>query len=182
MREISLHIADIIQNSVTAGASLVKLSIEENPSINRLKVVIEDNGKGMDKELLAIVSDPFVTSRTTRKVGLGISLFKSLCERCGGSLTIESELGKGTLVIAEMELNNIDRSPLGRIEDTVLSVFLIKDMDILFKFSKGDNSFLFDSKEIKEITGGDTETPEILNWVREYLTENLDDAGISRWY
>jgi len=108
MKDLALHILDIFQNSVTAGATLVKLQIDEVPAADQYRVRFTDNGKGMDEEMVKHVTDPFFTTRTTRKVGLGLSLLKQNAERTGGSMIIQSKPGIGTEVEAVFVYKNID--------------------------------------------------------------------------
>jgi phosphoglycerate-specific signal transduction histidine kinase len=120
MRDISLHILDIVNNSLAAGADLIEILVVEETTADRLRLTIKDNGRGMDSELLDRVTSPFVTSRTTRRVGLGLSLLKAACDRSGGRLDIESEPGKGTTINACFKYSNIDRPPLGSVADTII--------------------------------------------------------------
>ena len=113
MKELSLHILDIVQNSVKAKATEIKIDIIESPEKNLLEISIADNGCGMSKDFLERVRDPFATTRTTRKVGMGISLFEAAAQQCGGHLAIDSELGKGTTLYVCFELDNIDRVNIG---------------------------------------------------------------------
>lgn len=175
MREISLHLIDIIQNSVAAKATLIIIELEIDTVKDYLKITITDNGCGMDSKTLKKVKDPFVTSRKTRKVGLGLSLFEAACIRCDGYLDVYSREGDGTTVIAYMKYNHIDRMPLGNISDTIASSLLNGNVDIVFKFRFNDKSFEFDSREIKKIAGDDLSDPEIINWIREYITENIEN-------
>lgn len=173
MREISLHILDIAQNSITAGASLVTISITEDSEKNLFSVLIEDNGKGMDDELLKKVIDPFTTSRTTRKVGLGIPLFKLAAESTGGSFKIESEPGQGTKVYADFVLNSIDRQPLGDIAGTMLGLFSsYESIDFLYRHKVEDKVFEADTREFKKILGGISFSElSVYEWLKEYLEE-----------
>jgi signal transduction histidine kinase len=177
MRELSLHLMDIIENSITAKAKLIELSINEDKNSNLLTIKIIDNGCGMDSEMLNKVTDPFVTTRTTRKVGLGISLFKSACERCEGNLEITSEINKGTSIVASMQYNHIDRAPIGKVEDTIITVLLSEGVDLLYTHIVNNNEFVFDSREIKKIVGNELNDPEILMWLKEYLNENISNIG-----
>lgn len=177
MREISLHLMDIIQNSINAKATLINLDISEDTRENRFEAVIKDNGIGINKEMLKTVKDPFVTSRKTRRVGLGLSLFEAACRRCDGYLTINSEEGKGTTVTAFMKLNHIDRMPLGKIEDTIVSTLIIPGVDIVYIHKVNDKYFDFDSREIRKLAGSNLNQPEILVWVREYIMENIKELG-----
>ena len=115
MRELSLNVLDIAQNSISAGASEVEITVEEISSASKMTIIIKDNGCGMDEETVRNVMDPFYTTRTTRKVGMGVPLFKMAAESTGGSFDIVSELGVGTTVTAVFGLSNIDRMPLGDI-------------------------------------------------------------------
>lgn len=175
MRELSLHLIDIIQNSVVAGATLIEIELDANTIEDYLKITIKDNGCGMDEETLKKVKDPFVTSRKTRKVGLGLSLFEAACQRCGGYLDISSEKGNGTIVTAFMKFNHIDRSPVGNIVDTIVSSLLNENTDIMYRHIFNGESFEFDSREIKKIVGDNLSDPEILNWTKEYIAENIEN-------
>jgi signal transduction histidine kinase len=122
VRELSLHILDIAENSIRAQATEVYIEIEENIKQNFFRFFISDNGCGMDEELLKKVRSPFGTSRTTRKVGLGIPLLEEACKRCNGKLDIESTPGKGTTLTVSMEYNHIDRAPMGDIVSTIVTL------------------------------------------------------------
>ncbi len=181
MRELSLHILDLVQNSITAESKLIKVYIEENLSQNFFEIVIEDDGKGMEREFLQKVRSPFTTTRDTRDVGLGIPLFEALCNRCGGELEIWSEIGLGTKLKGCMERNNIDRPPLGRINETISSVLLFDTVDIEYIHKFDDNEFVFRSTEIKEIVGEDINSPKVIKWINEYILENLQGIGVDIW-
>ena len=133
MRELALHILDIAENSISAGADRVMMLVEENLTEDRPTIRIEDNGKGMDSETLARITDPFVTSRTTRRVGLGIPFFKAAAEACEGSFNIQSSPGKGTRVEVLFKHSHIDRMPLGDIVST-LQTLIIGTPDIHWIF------------------------------------------------
>ncbi|KRQ88134.1 Sporulation kinase D [Caloramator mitchellensis] len=178
MREISLHIMDIIENSITANATFIEVKIKENILDNLLIMKIKDNGKGIDSETLKNIKDPFVTSRTTRKVGLGLSLFEATCLRCNGYLDIKSELGVGTEVTAVMEYNNIDRPPLGKMEETIISALLNPGVDLVYEHYYNEKSFLLDTREVKKILGTEEiNTPDILIWIKDYIKENLKEIS-----
>ena len=164
MREISLHILDIVQNSIVAGASLIGVSILENSEKDIFTVTIKDNGKGMSEELVKSVIDPFTTSRTTRKVGLGIPLFKTAAELTGGSFKIDSVLGEGTTVTAAFVRSSIDRQPLGDIQGTMLGLFT--------SYESIDFVYTHELDGIKEILGGvSLSEPEVYLWLTDYLSE-----------
>ena len=119
MNELSLHILDIVQNSLKANAKLIEITINENSKDDSYTIIISDNGHGMDEKTLTQVSDPFYTTRTTRKVGMGTSLFKMAAELCDGTFHIQSTVGVGTKVTASFVKSHVNRAPLGAIEDTI---------------------------------------------------------------
>lgn len=178
MRELSLHILDIIENSRRAEANLIKLKIEENIDNNLLKIIIKDNGKGIEKEKLKNITDPFITSRTTREVGMGLALLKSAAESCAGNFKIDSEVAKGTEVYAEFEYDHIDRAPLGDITTTISNFIAAngEKVDIIYQHKYKDKSFKFDSREVKnELEDISIQTRQITTWIREYIGENLEE-------
>jgi len=177
MEELSLHILDVCQNSIKANASLIQILIDENPKKNTLILEISDDGHGMNKETLTQVSDPFFTTRTTRKVGLGISLFKMAAEATNGELKIESRENYGTRIIATFELDHIDRAPVGDIEDTLIILALNEEnIDIYYRHIYNEKEFEFDTRQIREIL---EETPftakGVTQWMKEYIKEGLDN-------
>lgn len=177
MRELSMHILDIAQNSIVAGASEIQISVDENLKEDTLTIIIEDNGKGMDEEELIKVTNPFFTSRTTRKVGLGIPMFKAAAEGCEGSFKIESTKGKGTYVEAIFKHSHIDRVPLGNIADTMM-VLISSDISInfIYRHIKNSQEYILDTKEIKDVLG---EVPinniEVLEWVKSNIIEGINN-------
>lgn len=173
MREISLHILDIAQNSVVANATLVEITVDENEEADTLTVSVKDNGKGMDKDMVKRVVDPFTTGRTTRKVGLGIPLIKLAAENTGGNLSLESEPGVGTILTAVFGLNSIDRQPLGDMAETMLGmVTSYENVDFLYLHKVNEKEFSFDTREIKKILGDvSLKEPEVYMWLSGYLKE-----------
>lgn len=178
MREIALHLLDIAENCVAADATCVEILVDEDLQNDLLKTVVQDNGKGMDEAMLAHVSDPFVTSRTTRNVGLGIPLFKAAAEACNGHFTIDSKLGEGTRIEAEFQHSHIDRMPLGDLSGTMLHLVIgHPDVHWLFQYQMGDNAFTFDDGPIKEELGDVPLTePAVLTFLREMLEEGIAQA------
>lgn len=179
MQELSLNILDIAQNSVKAGASLVEISIDQDDAGDRLSIAIEDNGCGMTPEQVERVTDPFFTSRTTRKVGLGVPFFKMAAEMAGGSFSISSEPGKGTAVRASFVLGHIDRMPLGDISSTVASLIQCNgEMDFVYSYTRNGNTFSTDTRQLKELLGDvDITSPQIVEFIREYIEENTAAIG-----
>ena len=176
MNELSLHILDIVQNSIQANASLVTIIITENTFDNTYTISIEDDGHGMSKETLSTVSDPFYTTRTTRKVGMGTSLLQLACELTEGSLTIESEEGIGTKVIATFTHNHIDRAPLGEIEET-LSILILndKEIDIRYQHIVDDKEYVLDTREVRNVLEGiPLSNYDVIMWIKNNIREGLN--------
>lgn len=182
LRELSLNILDLAQNSIAAGACLVKISVEARSKENVLRISIADNGKGMNPESLAKVKDPFFTTRTTRRVGMGIPLFAQSAIECEGWLRMESEPGQGTVLEAEFKLDHIDRLPLGDITATLITLIAANpEMDFIYKHVKNDKQFVLDTQELKDnLQDVRLDEPEVLKWVRDYIEENIEgDLRIS---
>ena len=175
MHELSLHILDLFENSTGAGADTVTLMIGENSDRDELRICIADNGRGMDAAMVARVLDPFVTTRTTRKVGLGLPLMDMTTKMCDGKLKLESTPGAGTVVDATWRLSHLDRPPLGNMAAT-LKTILVANPGIHFKYfhQVDEKSFALDSQEIHSALGDLPLTqPEVLDWLDGYLKENL---------
>lgn len=176
MKELSLHILDIVQNSLTARARKVWITIIEETVENILSISIVDNGCGIKKEVLTTITDPFATSRKSRRVGLGLSFLKLAAEQCNGSLSIESEEGKGTIVTATFEHDHIDRAPLGDMVSTLIS-FVIGSPDVDFHYSHRVNEsvFEFNTEEVKQqLEGIPISDMSVVNFLTEYLQEQMD--------
>ncbi|UMZ75298.1 ATP-binding protein [Natranaerofaba carboxydovora] len=176
MKEISLHVLDILQNSVEADATEILLYIDESTEKDLLRIIIKDNGRGMDEKLVKCVLDPFKTTRKTRRVGLGLSLFQMTARQCEGDLTIASALGKGTRVNVVMKYGHWDRPPLGNMADTIIS-FLMGSPSIELKYiHKKDNiKFMFETKEVKEMLEDEApfENSKVAYMVKGYLEQEL---------
>jgi hypothetical protein len=172
MRELSLHILDVMQNSLEAGATLVELEVEEDPAADRLVITVRDNGRGMDEATLARVSDPFYTSRKTRRVGLGIPLFRAAAERCNGDLTIVSQVGKGTMLRATFQHSHLDRAPLGDMTGTLLAFILGGICDLSYRHRVNERQFALSTAEIKSELGDvSLSHPAVREWLRETIAE-----------
>ena len=173
MKELSLNILDLTQNSITAGAKHIHILVTEKRSEDCLTIGIEDDGCGMDAEFLARVTDPFTTTRTTRKVGMGIPLFKMEAEMSGGDFQIESEKGRGTKLSARFQLSHIDRPPLGDMADTMtVLVQGSPEVDFTYIRSTDQGSFTFSTREVREMLDGvPLSDPAVLDWIREYIKE-----------
>ena len=175
MKELSMHILDIAMNSIGAGAKLIEIIIDESMNRNTINIIIKDDGRGMSDDTIKKVTDPFYTTRTTRKVGLGIPLLKEACERCNGYLNIVSEIGKGTTIECNFERDNIDRAPLGNMGDTVITIInSMDDCELLYKYITDDKSFVLSTVELRNILEeADIKSSDILLWIREYVSESM---------
>lgn len=173
MQEISLNIIDLAQNSIAAKANLIEISVEESHKDDTLTVTIVDNGSGMSQEQLKSVTDPFYTTRTTRKVGLGVPFFKMAAEMSGGSFEISSEPGKGTRICGVFGLSHIDRMPLGDINETIsMLIYCNPDIDFVYKRRRDEKSFTLDTRELRKVLQGVAlNTNEVILWIKDFLRE-----------
>ncbi len=176
MKEISMHILDIVMNSVKAKATLIEILIEDSIKNNWLKIIIKDNGIGMSGEMVKKVTDPFYTTRTTRRVGLGLPMLKEACERCNGYLRINSCLGEGTTINCYFEKDNIDRAPLGNMGDTIMTIInSLENCELIYKHETDNGSFTLNTVELKDVLdGGSINDSEVLLWIKEYVNENVE--------
>lgn len=177
MLELSLHILDIMNNSVKAGASLIGVTIDENLANNLLTIEISDNGSGMDEDFVKSVTDPFRTTRTTRKVGMGLSLFKAAAEATGGHLAISSQKGKGTVVTTVFVHNHIDRQPLGDMAESLITVLSGNpSIDICYRHRINEREFSLNTQEVRQILGDvELSSPEVILWLTDYIKEGLKE-------
>lgn len=176
MRDLSLHLLDLAQNSIKAGASLVtiRLTVDEKGFAT---FTLVDDGCGMDAELLARVTSPFATTRTTRKVGLGIPMMMENAQRAGGDLTISSTVGVGTTLTATFDTHNIDCLPLGDWAGTILSLILTNPdrPDFLFEGSSPKGEGSFDTREVRQVLAGvPLNEPAVVAWMRDALNETIN--------
>lgn len=173
MRELSLNVMDVAQNSVRAEASLVTITVEESDKNDSLSISIEDNGCGMTEKQVSQVIDPFFTTRTTRKVGLGVPLFKLSAEQTGGSFEIRSKLGEGTVTTARYVKSHVDMTPLGDINSTVeILIRCNPQIDFVFTRTNDNGSFTLDTRELRAVLEGvSLDTPDVTEWIRQYLEE-----------
>ncbi len=174
MRELSLNVLDIAQNSVRAEASLIKIELIESTKDNTLEISVSDDGKGMTPEQLQRVRDPFFTTRTTRKVGMGIPLFRMAAEMTGGSFDIESTPGVGTKTTARFCTDHLDFTPVGDMCSTVVMLITMNlHIDFVYVRQTDTGSFTLDTRQLKEILGDvPLNEPSIAAWLKDYITEN----------
>ncbi len=181
MKELSMHILDIAMNSISANATLIEIIIEESKQNNLIKIILKDNGHGMSDEMKKNVDNPFFTTRTTRKVGLGIPLLKEACKRSNGYFYINSKLGEGTVVECTFERDHIDRAPLGNMGDTIITIInSLNDCELLYKYINDERTFTLSTIEIRNIlSGADIRSIDVLIWIKKYINENMAIMSIS---
>ncbi len=179
MKELSLHILDIVQNSVKAEAKNITVDITEDTKTDTLTIEIADDGCGMTAEFLAKVRDPFTTTRTTRKTGMGISLFEAAAVQTGGGLDITSKPGVGTTLKVWFSLSSIDRAPLGDMAGTMVTIISgAPDIDYIYRHTTGKGEFVFDTREIREVLGDvPFNVPDVLDWIGGYIEEGLAEIN-----
>ena len=179
MKELALHLLDVAKNSTAAGAGRVSVTLDETPD-GWLTVAIVDDGRGMDPEFLAQVTDPFTTTRTTRKVGLGLPLYRMAAEQTGGSLDIQSEVGRGTAVTARFLRRHLDCPPLGDLAGTIaLLIQGSPDMELTYRHTTPNGRLELSTAELREILGDvPLSEPEVFAWIQDYLTEQEEQAAV----
>ena len=172
MKELSLFLLDISKNSTAAGAALTQISLIQTG--DTLTMQIADNGCGMSPELLSRVTDPFTTTRTTRKVGMGIPLLKMTAEMTGGSFKIESQLGVGTTTTASFITSSVDMPPLGDLAGSVMTLIQgSPDQDFLYTHQIDGQSFSLDTRDLRQMLGDEVplDTPEVAAWIAGFLEQ-----------
>ena len=179
MKELSLHILDIVQNSIKAKAKNIGIEIDDDQKNDRLTITVTDDWTGMSEEFLARVRDPFTTTRTTRKTGMGISLFEAAAMQTGGGLDIQSELGVGTTLTVWFGLNNIDRAPLGDMAATMVTIIGgAPDIDYIYKHTTGKGEFVLDTRELRGVLGDvPFDVPDVLDWINGYIEEGIAEIS-----
>jgi len=181
MKELSLHILDIAQNSIRAKASRIHIRIEESGLKNSMLVVITDDGKGIPRKMLSNVTDPFITSRTVRKVGLGLSFLRQHAQMAGGKVKIDSVEGEGTRVEATFLLNHIDRQPMGDIPGVIKILMLANPrIDFVYEHNTDLGEFKLDTCEIKDLFGVDSLTNyDLMEDIRSMILQNLKSISVA---
>lgn len=180
MKELALHIMDIAENGIRAGAGSITISLKEEGVPAFLKMQIQDDGKGMSREELSMVEDPFFTSRTTRRVGLGIPLLRQHAEMAGGEIEIWSEPGVGTTISATFRKDHPDRQPLGDVEGCwILLVSANPDIEWVLKMESGAGEFSISTSEIREAMEIDMISgSELLEQLKRMIRNNIDELGL----
>lgn len=177
-----MHILDIVENSTRAGATLVLIAIEEDPEKDRFRVEITDNGPGMDEETRRKALDPFFTTKTVRRVGLGLPLFRQATRMTNGSFSITRGTTGGTTVSAEFQRSHIDRQPLGDMASTLETLIAGNpDVDLVYTHGKEGESYTLDTRQIREELGGvPLNHPEVLRAIRDSVREGLREIKADR--
>ena len=175
MRELSLHILDVVENGITAGADMIRIRVEESRPADLLTIKISDNGRGIPAEKLAKLQDPFVTSRTTRRVGLGLSLLAAAAERCDGKLEVEAGTAGGTEVRVSFRHSHIDRAPMGDMASTMATLLMGNPLiDFEYRHIIDGNDFIVDTRELKKELGEHAlEDPMIIHQLGVSIRESL---------
>ncbi|HHV09493.1 MAG TPA: ATP-binding protein [Clostridiales bacterium] len=178
MTEISLNVLDIANNSIRAGAGLIEITVQIQRDRDALTIIITDDGCGMTPEQLKSVEDPFFTTRTTRRIGLGVPFFKMAALSTEGSFKIDSTPGSGTTITAVFGLTHIDRMPLGDMNSTIHTLITLNThIDFLYTYSFDGNQFTLDTREFRQVLGDvPLNSPEVSAYIKEYLTENQNEA------
>jgi len=175
MRELSLHILDVAENGITAGAKRIQITVDEQRDQNRVIMTNKDNGPGIPEDMMETVTDPFVTTRTTRRVGLGLSLLAAAAKRCDGEFAIDSGPGKGTTVTATFAFDHIDRAPVGDMAATITTLMAGNpDMDFTYLHKINQHDFSLDTGEIKrELEGVPVNEPAVVHQLTELIRTEL---------
>ena len=181
MKELSLHVYDLMENSIAAKASLIELTIIDSLKDNIYSFMIKDNGKGMSQDFLAKVTDPWTTTRTTRKVGIGLPLIKMNTELCGGGMNIESEVGKGTTLGFWFQHDHIDRAPMGDLAGTIVMLCAQhEEIHYIYRHITDEGEYTFDTDEVKEaLDGMSMNDINIIKYLKEMIQENLKEIGFN---
>ena len=178
MAELCLHIIDLMENSARAGARAIEVSLLRSKAKDLLELEIHDDGCGMDEETVRRVQDPFYTTKSGKKVGLGVPLLKAAAEMTGGRFSLDSEPGRGTRVRAAFILSHIDTPPIGALADTVLTQLVAhEEIDIRFRLRSDNGEFSLSTAEIREQVGDmPLSHPEILAFLRPFIRQGVDET------
>lgn len=175
MKELSLHILDIVQNAITANADNISISIMEDTKEDVLIITINDDGDGMDEHLVKQVINPFTTSRKTRRVGMGLPLLKQAAIECEGDLHIESELTIGTKVEVWFKHSHINRVPIGNMVETIITLLINgSHFNLQYKHKVNQHQMTFDTREIRQVLGDvPLSHPDVIQWVKQSLQDEI---------
>ena len=175
MRELSLHILDVVENGITAGADIIRIRVDESRAADLLSIKINDNGRGIPAEKLKKLQDPFVTSRTTRRVGLGLSLLAAAAERCDGKMEVTAGTGGGTEVNTSFRYSHIDRAPIGDMASTMTTLLMgNSQIDFVYTHAIDGQEFILDTRELKQELGDHAlEDPMVIHHLGQSIRKAL---------
>ncbi|MEF9920746.1 MAG: ATP-binding protein [Erysipelotrichaceae bacterium] len=175
MMDLAMHILDLVYNSIRAHAHLIKVIILDSEEKDEIKIQIIDDGDGMSEQMLEQVQNPFMTSRTTRKVGLGVALISQLAQNCEGSFTITSALNKGTSLVITLKRSHIDVPPWGDLGESFATIIQGDvEHEVYFLYQNDQGEFELDTKEIKKLVNPvPINDASIIVWIKEYVNEGL---------
>jgi anti-sigma regulatory factor (Ser/Thr protein kinase) len=178
MEDLSLHILDIAENSLTAGASKIQITISEEIKKNLLRIEIIDNGRGMDENTIKKALDPFFTTKTTRRVGLGISFLAQSARESMGNISVASKKGEGTTITADFQYDHIDRKPLGDIEKTLIVLIAGNpEIDFVFKHKRNNHEYRIDTTILKKtLKGIPINHPIVIKYIKDGIKQWLNDT------
>jgi len=179
VQDLSLHILDIVENSLAAGARRVEIRIREDLPADRMVIEIKDDGSGMDEAMVKQALDPFFTTKTTRRMGLGLPLLAEACRICNGELCLQSCPGKGTTVKATFQHGHIDRKPLGQMGDTLITLIVgHPEVELLYEHRKDGKVFSLDTREVKSDLGDiPLNAPQVVSALRTLILSGLEEMG-----
>lgn len=179
MEDLSLHILDIAENSIDAGAKNIRIVVREDFLTDVLTIEITDDGKGMNPEMLKSVTSPFTTTRTTRKVGFGLALLDEAAKAANGKLEIRSNPGKGTTVTATFQLSHIDCKPLGQLPETITAVIARRpEAEITYTHERNGAKFVFRTEDVRDLIGnGPVNSVGTLSFIKRYLTQEENNLA-----
>lgn len=174
-----MHILDLAENGLAAAADLIEIDLEKDTARDRLRIVITDNGTGIPPEDIPNVTNPFFTTRTTRRVGLGLPMYRQAAEQCDGMFRIASSPSGGTRVEADFRLSHLDRAPLGDMAGTLLALIVGRpDVDIVYRQKTESGEFVLDTRELKAALDGlSASDPDVLRFLRDYIGQGLAELG-----
>jgi len=178
MQDLSLHILDIVENATEAGATLIEIYISEDKNKDLLQITIKDNGRGMDAAMVKGVKDPFMTTRTTRRVGMGLPLLEQAAKETGGNLLITSEPGKGTKVVATFQESHIDRKPVGDMGATLTTLIMGNpDLDFIYYSNLDGEEIGVDTRSIRDELNGSISIndPAVIRLIKDLFKNNREN-------
>jgi anti-sigma regulatory factor (Ser/Thr protein kinase) len=175
MRDFSLHILDIVENSIEAGARKVEIEIKEDTKADRLVLCVKDDGRGMDGDLMKKIEDPFFTMKPGKNFGLGVPLLAQAARQCGGSFNVVSEKGRGTEVVAKFQASHIDRKPLGDIASTMVTLVAgHPDVDYSLVCERDGEQYVFETENTKKVLEDvPINLPEVLKLLKDDIKDGI---------